>query len=235
MKQKIFLLTAVLLVSLVGIQAASAAAPQSTGETRIVEETYIPIEDHTFDNMGWLGMRALPPLGFAGVVCVDVKNISTGEMQTVKLEYMDMYMGGQWLTAGDYAIEKAYIETGNHFLVESNETQVHIAAGTKNDIELVIRENPEAVEQFEKEHAAFTPKPPAETTEPAETTSSSEATVPTESSEAPTAVTEHEPTEDNIPPVQNRFAQGLIVLFAAALFALFTFGFVWLMRKSKEK
>lgn len=159
MKQRLSTILILALVFFICLQYVFTANATET-PSHIVEETYIPIEDHTFDNMGWLGMRALPPVGFCGIVCVDVKNTASGDVQTVQLEYGDMYIGGEWLDAGDYSIEQAYVANGDHFVVDSDTPSVHIEPGEKIDIELVIRENPEVAEQIEKEHSVFTPMSP---------------------------------------------------------------------------
>lgn len=153
MKSK-FILAVVTTILFSCSQAVIATEVPET-KPSIVEETFIPIENHTFDEKGYLNMRALPPIGFAGAVCVDIKNLDTGEVQTEKLGYMDSYIGGVWLAEGRYEILNPRPESGNFFLVESSASVVEILHDKKASIEFVIRPNPETMAQFEQAHADF--------------------------------------------------------------------------------
>lgn len=235
MKRRLFTILILVLTFIICLQNVFAVSSTAETKPQIVEETYIPIEDHTFDNMGWLGMRALPPIGFCGIVCVDVKNTATGDVQTVQLEYMDMYIGGQWLEAGDYSIERAYIANGNHFVVESDTSNVHIEPKGKTNIELVIRENPEVAEQIEKEHGDFKPNPPREPIPglTQETEWSMETTVP-EIGATQQSVEVESHTEDTGDLKETASSLAITVLVSAAFVGV-VFLSVWIIKKKHEQ
>ena len=232
MKRKLFNLLILTVVFTICLQNVFVVSAEET-EPIVVEETHISIEDHTFDNMGWLGMRALPPVGFCGIVCVDVRNVDTGDVQTIQLEYGDMYIGGQWLVAGNYAVDRVYVADGDLFLVDSNMDQLCIEPEGKTNMELVIRENPEVVEQFEKEQGTFTPEPSKQPV--IDTTQESE-------TETTTTVTEEETqvTTETISSGDSDESDGLsissviIVLAATAVFVGFIFLMVVIIRKFQD-
>lgn len=241
MKRRLFMFLILALVFAMCLQ--NVLAVSSTAETKpyIVEETYIPIEDHTFDNKGWLGMRALPPIGFCGVVCVDVKNTTTGETQTVELKYIDMYMDGLWLDAGNYSIERAYLASGDHFLVESETENVQIEPGKKLNIEFVIRENPDAAEPIQQEHGKFKPKPPREPipglTQESQQQTEPENETPTEIMVSETASAQTVETEvhtENTGKAMEKSSNIAITLLVAAAFMGVVFLGIWFI-KGKHK
>lgn len=247
MKIKVITIFAAIVLVL-GIFPQTAEAVSET-KPSIVEETYIPIENHSFDDKGYLNMRALTPIGFAGAVCVDLKNLDTGDVQTAKLEYMESYIGGIWLPDGSYEVIDPRPENGDFFLVESSASVVEISHAEKANIELVVRPNPETMAQFEQAHAdyqaqhndASTAAEMVPTTTPATvSTVETSPAAPTELQVSTTAQTNETESETQAPSSEDLTESGSVAarliprLSALAVFVGIVVMSVWIIRKKYE-
>lgn len=100
-KQFIILLVIALLI------ASLAPAVFAEDETYVVDETITIIEDHTFDDYGWLSVYANVPMGYEGIVCVELED-AYGQLQLIQILPEDMHVGGAWLLEGAYSVYRVY-------------------------------------------------------------------------------------------------------------------------------
>lgn len=246
MKIKIITILAAIVLVLGAFPQTAEAVPET--KPSIAEETFIPIENHSFDDKGYLNMRALTPIGFAGAVCVDLKNLDTGEVQTEKLEYMESYIGGIWLPEGSYEVVDPRPETGDFFLVESSASVVEISHTEKAGIELVVRPDPETMARFEQAHADYQAQHNDASTAAEMVPTTTPATVPTVEtspaaptelrvSTAPITETEAEtqaPSSEDIKESGSAAARLIPTLAALAVFVGVAALSVWVIRKKYE-
>lgn len=76
----------------------------------IVSETFIDLEDHTMDNLGWISIWADVPMGFEGTVYVEFQK--GRKKETAELTANDNFVGGIWLPVGTYTISDLYDPDG---------------------------------------------------------------------------------------------------------------------------
>lgn len=76
----------------------------------IVSETFIDLEDHTMDHLGWISIWADVPLGFEGTVYVEFQK--GWKKETAELTANDNFVGGIWLPVGTYTISNLYDPDG---------------------------------------------------------------------------------------------------------------------------
>lgn len=136
MKKRYF---AMLVILLMIISIAPTAFAEE--ETYIVDETVTIIEDHTFDDYGWLSVYANVPMGYEGMICLELKN-QHGQIQLIQIPPDNMHVGGAWLLEGVYEVSRIY--DPNDMLIGSCETErVEVTHDGDAKITLEFESNPD--------------------------------------------------------------------------------------------
>lgn len=182
---------AMLVILLMIISIAPTAFAED--ETYIVDETVTIIEDHTFDDYGWLSVYANVPMGYEGMICLELKN-QYGQIQLIQIPPDNMHVGGAWLLEGVYEVSRVY--DPNDMLIGTCETEsVEISHNSDVKLTLEFESNPDfTYPEWTGAHTGNSGTIPAPTE--AETEATTEETT-AETTEAPT--TEPAPTQPSEP------------------------------------
>lgn len=209
-------------------------------ETYIVDETVTIIEDHTFDDYGWLSVYANVPMGYEGMICLELKN-QYGQIQLVQIPPDNMHVGGAWLLEGVYEVSRVY--DPNDMLIGTCETEsVEISHNSDAKLTLEFESNPDfTYPEWTGAHTGNSGTIPAPTE--AETEESTEATTeapledPTEApttEPAPTQASEQE-IEDEESEKDNIVTEVLATVVVALIFvAIIDYCVVAYRRKRKD-
>ena len=108
-----------------------------------IDETRTLLEDSDTKGEGYLVVEASTPVGFEGILCVELqKKVSSGKV-TIQISPADYYIGGQYMEPGTYIVRKAYALNDETAIVEadrvlqvgeSRELAVDVIVGAAVDI-----------------------------------------------------------------------------------------------------
>lgn len=68
--------------------------------------------------VGWLSIHADTPVGFEGIICVELQNVSTGLLDLLQMDALTEYSSSYRLFSGEYIVTQAYILSSDHFIVQ---------------------------------------------------------------------------------------------------------------------
>lgn len=143
----------------------------------IVEETYIPMSEPSLSGLGYVAISADPPVGFEGILCIELQHKGSSQTEIVQISGLDYYAGGAWLKEGTYLVKDAYVLDSDHFFVTCSEEDFRISHEDDAVLYLTVTANQEQEAQREQLAETFEPgSVPTfpmedEVTEPVETTS----------------------------------------------------------------
>lgn len=162
-----------LAVLIAGFSHSAALHVYAAAEpAEIVDETWTILEDNYMDSFGWLALSADPPVGFEGILCLELSGLA-GKKETIELTSMTEYIGGKWLPEGTYTVTDAYVPNSDHFLVQCNGTEVVISNSEDAALILTLQEAVDVeatlesiIESFEPDIPTMPPETIESSTEP---------------------------------------------------------------------
>jgi len=125
----------------------------------IVEETFLPMETPSLDGWGYLAVTADPPVGFEGILCVELRRQDSGEKELLEVTSLAYYTGGIWLREGIYQLTDAYVLGSDHFSVLASANEIHISQKEDAKISLQVVADQSQEAQREQLVQTFEPKP----------------------------------------------------------------------------
>lgn len=155
-----------------------------------IDETRTLLEDSDTKGEGYLVVEASTPVGFEGILCVELqKKVSSGKV-TIQISPADYYIGGQYMEPGTYIVRKAYALNDETAIVEADREEITVATDGDTHLQLTVETDPAAEEAWLAMMETYTlPELPTE-----ETTESTESfSTPTE--ETPGAEETEEATQ----------------------------------------
>lgn len=215
------LLTGTLLLPL----TATAWAAENTGRpTEIVDETFTLIDDDTMDSMGYLSLRADPPMGFEGIIQAELRKKGSGICKSVELTSMEEYHSGVWLPEGRYLVVSGSVKDSDHFAVSWNSDEIVISSDTDASLTFTLTSDDSTEAEIAEKLETFSPDIRPESEAATETSASTE------------PVTEANETVEVMPEKPAVFSARrlLIDVLAAAIFAGVVFLGSYIVRKHRE-
>lgn len=229
-KTSIFCPTAFLLLTaaLFAVTAATGASvrptAESTGPTEIVDETFREIDDRTFENLGWVGIRAQVPPGFEGTVYIAFRSVS-GKMEIASVTAFEDYIGGIWLPTGTYTVSRVYDPDGMLIGICDGEERIQVKPEADAEISVSFVSNSDYV--------------PPEWTGPSVSNSGAIPTPPTDPPTEPTTAPGSAPTEPittpTEPDAESISSRILVSVLFTAGFFLLVIGIVFIFRWKRKK
>ena len=143
----------------------------------VMEETFIPMSEPSLDSLGYVAISADPPVGFEGILCIELQHKGSSQTEIVQISGLDYYAGGAWLKEGTYLVKDAYVLDSDHFFVTCSEEDFRISHEDDAVLYLTVTANQEQEAQRDQLAETFEPgSVPTfpmedEVTEPVETTS----------------------------------------------------------------
>lgn len=225
---KTIVLVSIVLILLPLIPEARAAEEPP----EIVEETFTPLDDDTMDGLGYLAVQAMPPEGFSGNICVDIRKQGIGARMTIELAAWEDYYTGVWLPVGNYQVVSGYIPEGDHFTVSWDVDEISLSQDTDAALMISVTSDGSTEAEISGKLETYSPATvPEETEAPAEPETTSKATA-----ETTPETTAAGPTTESRPEKPAVFSarQLLINVLATAIFGGMVFLGAYIFRKYRE-
>lgn len=124
----------------------------------IVEETYVPLPEPSLEGLGYVAISADPPLGFEGVLCVDLQRQGSAQTDTIQVSGLDYYAGGAWLKEGTYLVKDTYVLGSDHFSVTPSTGEIVVFQEQDASLFLTITVDEEQEAHREQLAETFVPE-----------------------------------------------------------------------------